>query len=430
MKKLITFLAVYFAAMTSLTSAPVNLVTNGNFETGIQGWYPFNNSGTHTFALDASNPLVGSNSVKISITNGTSTGAIEENWRLGSRWRMSLVKDGRYLVHFKARASKNLKLVSMFQQNFANWASWGYVEWNLTTEVQSFDVVLNNSYGVGGYWAFVFYYGHLSTGDQVWIDDIYIEELVNETTGVLTDGNVCNGDFETDISNHLGNISGWQKFSTLPADMVFSTDNSTNITGDKSFKATSTSAGTEGWHSQLIWNFCPVVGMKYSIEFKAKATNPVNISAEIIDDWVGGRNNSLGFANFNITTNLETFTYDYPNAVTQYDLYTFIFWLGNLPSGQSIWIDDVKLYQKSDGDVINDLRMGIYNNALIKTVGSQIVIEMPDTAVVNVYNMKGLRLLTRSLQKGENFINSDQGVFIVQILQNNQIVKSEKILIH
>jgi len=430
MKKLITFWVVCIATTTQLISAQVNLVTNGNFETGIQGWYPFNNSGTHTFALDASNPLIGSNSVKISITNGTSTGAIGENWRLGSRWRMSLVKQARYLVHFKARASKNIKLVSMFQQNFSPYTTWGYVEWDITTESQNFDVVLNNSVGVGGYWAFVFYYGHLTTGDQIWIDDVKIEELPNESSGLLTDGNICNGDFEADIPNDLGSLSGWRNVTFSPANISFSVDNTTPISGDKSFKATSTLAGTEGWHSQLIWNLCPVVGMKYSIEFKAKATNPVTISAEVIDDWAGGRNNPLGFANFNVTTNLQTFSYDYPDAVTQYDLYTFIFWLGNISAGQSLWIDDIKLYQKTNNGGTTELRMEDNVNTFIKAKEKQLYINISNPAVVNIYNMKGQSVLIRPLQTGENFIYIEKGLYVVQVLQDNQIVKSEKILIH
>lgn len=824
-----------------LSATSVNYVTNGQFETDTNGWYPFNNNGSQSFGLDAINPLDGNKSLFITITqSNSSSGNIADQWMLGTRWGMSTFKNGRYSVHFKAKASRSLKLVSMFQQNFPNWVSWGYVEWNLTTSVQDFNVTLDNNQAVGGYWAFCYYYGHLATGDKVWIDDIQITEISNGTgeltdgnvcngdfesnianlngsvqgwqtvlsdstikmsfaidsiqpisgsksikitnnrppyqfnildnvfgytgsnryaycptvikennishiwfcgnptsrqfvdniyymrinadgtktipisvlqpgasgkwddhhtcdpsvikgnfiynntnyqyamfylgcnvnyyyneigvafsnslstttwvkyptqivpktwttsgdyqinanqkawgvgqpsaisldqkglvllsytigdvngtrvawvqldlrnmtnfspktpqnmistglkkidnlqndytdntdlaldsvnnvmvmirpvqpnptdypnyisqtleidyipfsnflnstgswnsivritpditlfprnhnacierngygkitnwqypliyytvsnatptvqpiagqeaewsyniwrgvvqitevpngTGALTDGNVCNGDFEANIANINGSVKGWQVVNVPTANLTYGLETTTPISGTTSMKATAVAQGTVGWQSMIVWNFYPVMGMNYSIQFKAKATVPVTISAEIWDWWNNGnRYNNLGFQNFDISTTVQSFSYDFQNPVSIYFPFELNFWLGTLPAGQSIWIDDVRIYQTGTPDVANQLSLEKNENISVKSVKSDIFVNVKDISIVNIYNLNGQQIVNKAINVGESKIIVAKGIYIVQVLQNGIISKSTKVIV-
>lgn len=280
-------------SFTSIQLDGINLITNGKFEQNTIGWYPFQNDGTHEFTLDNINPIQGINCAKITITNGTSDGKISENWRQGVRYRLSIVKNATYSVKFKARASNDLKLVSIFQQNFSPYTYWGYTEWDLTTTVKEFNIIIKNMIaGVGGYWAFVFYYGHLATGTKIWIDDVQIEEIINPETNLLTDGNICNGDFETSTQNLGGEIYGWKTYlvdNTFK--MRFEIDSVEPINGKKSIKITnlmpptysfSNLQKTYGFDGQNRYAYCPTVIKENGISHLWFCGNPV--SGQFIDN--------------------------------------------------------------------------------------------------------------------------------------------------
>jgi hypothetical protein len=426
MRKIYVLLAAFLITLN--LSAALNLVTNGTFEESTDGWIQIENEGTHSLVLDGTLPMAGTKSASIAILTSTTTGLIEDSWKQGLGWRMSTVKDARYKVHFKARASKEISLISQFQQNFAPFAPFGEMEWTITTVAKDYEMIVTNEKGVGGNWAFFFYYGHLNVGDKLWIDDVVIEELVNETTNKLTDGNICNGDFEADVPNSGADLiaGGWRTFNADPAKTTFAIDNTTPISGTRSFKGTSITAGTAGWHSQIIWNFYPVVGQKYSIEFKAKATENVGIVVEGIDDWPE-RPNSMAFLNFDVTTALTTFKANFGVEATEYDNYTLIFWLGNLSAGKSIWLDDIKLYQ-------TNLQTGVKipfdddDNTSIRMQGNNIHVSSAKAGIVNIYNMQGQRIISRNIKAGDNLIPCKNGVYVAQVIVGNRVLKSAKVI--
>lgn len=426
MKKLYLLMT---AAFISISMSATNFVSNGTFETDTDGWYQIENDGTNSFVLDGLNPLMGVNSACITILTSTSTGLIDDSWKQGLKWRMSTIKNARYKVHFKARASKELQLVSMFQQNFAPYLSFGYTEWSLTTSAQDFDVEIVNDKGVGGDWAFDFYFGHLNVGDKIWIDDVKIEEIADPVSGKMTDGNICNGDFETDVANSGDALiaGGWRTYLVAPAVTNFQIDNASPISGLRSFKATCNAVGTDGWNSQLIWNFSPVVGQLYSLEFKAKASANVDIIVESIDDWPD-RNNSMAYLTYNLTTAVQTFTQDIPTAVTEYDNYTLIFWLGFAKLHQSIWIDDVKLHLTNTNTGVKML-YNEDNNIILKTLKNAISINTDKNAEVSIFNMKGQIVSKKQLAVGEEVIPCSNGIYVVQITNGTQILKSTKLIV-
>jgi len=423
-RKLLFFMALLVSI--NIISA-INFVSNGTFENDLDGWSQIENEGTHSFVSDATLPLGGSKSGLITILTSTTNGLIGDNYKQGLRWRMSTIRNATYKVRFKARASKEIQLVTMFQQNFAPYNGFGENEWTITTSAQNYEIDITNDKGVGGDWCFIFYYGHLAAGDKLWIDDVSIEETPNQTTTQLTDGNICNGDFEANIANSGADLiaGGWRTFNADPARTTFAIDNATPISGTKSFKGTAIQEGTAGWHSQIIWNFCPVVGQLYSLEFKAKASENVGIVVESIDDWPV-RDNAMCYLTYDITPSVQSFKADISTPVTEYDTYTLIFWLGNLKAGKSIWLDDIKLYLTNPNTgakyvVEDDMGMNI------KSLNESILIQSDKSASINVFDMKGRLILKQQLEKGENRFPCPKGIYVVQINSSNKILKSTKL---
>lgn len=423
-------LLLFVAMVISISmSVAVNFVSNGTFESDLEGWSQIENEGTHSFVSDANVPLGGTKSGLITILTSTTNGLIGDNYKQGLRWRMSAIKNATYKVRFKAKASKEIQLISIFQQNFAPYAGFGENEWTITTAAENYEMVVTNEMGVGGDWSFVFYYGHLAAGDKLWIDDISIEEIPNEITNKLSDGNICNGDFEVDIANSGTDLiaGGWRTFNADPAKTTFIIDSATPISGKKSFKGTATKEGTAGWHAQIIWNFCPVVGQLYTLEFKAKASENVGIVVESIDDWPV-RDNAMCYLTYDLTPSVQSFKTDIEIAVTEYDTYTLIFWLGNLKAGKSIWLDDIKLYQTN---TLSEVQLTFEDdpNTYVRTKENAISIGTTTPALVNIYNLQGKNIISQNVKSGENTIPCEKGIYIVQVIADNRIIKSLKVLL-
>lgn len=437
---LFTLLIVFSLGKTHATDI-VNYVSNSDFETGVAEWRPFNNVGTHTFTQETTSPINGTGSALITITDGSTDGSnLGESWRMGSRMLMSTFKNAKYKVELKARASADIYINVMMQQNFAPWTDFGNTALDITTSVKDFSFEISNDKGVGGVWAFVLYYGHLATGTKIWIDDVKITEIVADNATDLTDGNSCNGDFEADILNAGNNTKyGWEcNVSTISA--LFEIDNVDPINGANSMKVTnngtSASADGMGWQSQMVWMFTPLKGQKYSIEFKAKATNatadnPTMILAEVIDVWKdGNRYNALTAPiPFALTSDVQTFKADLPNEVTLTDEYTFMFWLGYLPVGESLWLDDIKIYQTTDNptDVIYELSDD--KNTTISGAVNAINIATTQKADAYIYTTNGALLNKIVIDEAETSVEVAKGIYIVQVISGSKIVKSSKVLV-
>ena len=56
---------------------------------------------------------------------------------------------------------------------------------------------------------------------------------------------------------------------------------------------------------------------------------------------------------------------------------------------------------------------------------------LPEKMIMNLYDLQGNKIITKRLYEGSNIINTESfpsGVYIVEIIERNRIVKSEKIV--
>jgi hypothetical protein len=425
---------LFFAVIISLSiSSQTNLVFNGNFESGTSGWMPksWPDQGTMLVEIDEWDPLSDAKSLAVTILTSPNNHIIEENfWKQNIRYRIPIIKGAKYKVSFKAMASDPCSIIGSFDQNFAPYSQVDQHTFNITSTTQNYEYTTEAFPAVVGTGSFAFYFGHLEAGTQIWLDDISITEV----TTPLTDGNLCNGGFESDEVNApyytAPLLYGWSKHMD-GATANYEIDETTPISGNKSMKITGVGTpASNGWKAQLIWVYSPVLGQQYMCEFKARSTANFVMTVESFDSWLeGGRKNDLFKSEFNITNETTTFKLDSATFVAnQNDSYFLAFWVGLLPDGASVWIDDIK-YNLYDASITNTQEVTNNTHTHIKSIDGNIVVDTEEKGVVKVYSTTGQLIRSVNIESGSYQIMMDKGIYIVQVIQDKNFVKSSKVIV-
>lgn len=432
MKKSFLLIAI-FAAISFNINAQTNFVTNGDFEDGTtNGWSSQSWEGSMTLNTDDSEPISGKKSLVVTIITSTGNHIITEDfWKQNINWRMPISKGAKYKVSFKAVASDPCSIIGSFDQNFAPFSMIAQHTFQLTTTPQTYEFTTDTFPTVIGCGNFTFFLGNLEAGTQIWLDDINITEV----TSPLTDGNICNGDFEEDVANdsYYGKplIYGWSEHMD-GATVNYEIDKTAPISGKQSIKITGVSGtpASDGWKAQLIWMFSPIIGKTYMIEFKAKSSADFKMAVEAWDDWNNNtRLNQLFWQEFNITSETKTFKLDNVSAASNvYNRYFLAFWLGLIPNGASVWIDDIKFYQRDAAtSTIQEVKES--NKVFVNNNHGNIEIDTPNEGDVNIYSATGQLIRHSKINAGINQITSNKGMYFVQVIEKGLIVKSVKIFV-
>lgn len=314
-----------------------NIVANGNFDIDNTGWTSADNMGVSVVDNVTDADFTG-NCLHVKVSEGSADRTvIADAWKMFTAYGVSFPKDAHYNVKFKAKASTAVQLQFMFQEGFADFAAWGVTNVDLTTSVQSFDLNIEVSHEVGGIWNFLFYYGHLQTDDEIWIDDVEITQIAGGT-------NIVGGDFETDIANFGSHVNGWGLVLDASVAANVTIDTESPISGTKSLMVESVTADpANAWKIHPKWWCYPVVGKRYWVTFKAKASTDIaGMVVEMVDDWPD-RQPALFFNTYDLTTEVQEFSFIGPPTATEFDKYNLNFWMANVPAGEKVWIDDVEL---------------------------------------------------------------------------------------
>jgi hypothetical protein len=406
---------------------------NFDFEDGTtNGWISKSWEGSMLMDIDEYDPLSGTKSLLVTILTSTGNHILNEDfWKQNIRYRTPIIKGAKYKISFKAMASDPCSIIGSFDQNFAPYKQIDHHTFNISTIPQTYEYTTDTFPEVVGAGSFAFYFGHLEAGTQIWLDDISITEV----TYPLTDGNICNGDFESDVANapyySAPQLYGWSKHLD-GATVNYEIDEVSPISGNKSMKITGVGTpASNPWKAQLIWVYSPVLGQQWMCEFKARSTANFVMTVESFDSWLeGGRNNNLFKSEFQITPEIKTYKLDAPTAVqNQHDSYFLAFWVGNLPDGASVWIDDVKFYKYDNNYTnINPIFDESNNIKIINNTGG-LLIETSNNADVYIYNYIGQLIKISKINTGFNHIAIDKGIYIVKVIENNTIIKRSKVVV-
>ena len=161
------------SAPSNLAVVTVNVVeklSNGGFEAGLEGWEfdDFDPGAVGNAAVDSTNPIAGSASVRLTVSKSTGTA-----WHLQLRQYFNMRQGLTYTVRFTARASAPLSLPNAIQQTASPYITYtsGAANVGTTAAAVKFSYVASVSMPV----EFEFNFGNINP-NTVWLDDISIEE--------------------------------------------------------------------------------------------------------------------------------------------------------------------------------------------------------------------------------------------------------------
>ena len=356
--------------LLSLNTFSINIVSNGDFETGTtfgsNHWTVTSTSpGVQTVGVDNNSLITGSNCLKVDVTTTAGASYIT---RLAVYQYLSIPKSSTYTVSFTAKASATCNIQSNLAQSFTGYnALTTSPIFNVTTSPQTFSYDITTTSVSTGLCKLSLFYGSAASGTTVYIDDVTIVEKT-----ALTNRNLCNGDFETTMSNSIYNPSsytyngltsgtpdatqnqlyyGWSldKLTASTADLTAAIGVD-GVSGTKSISLTSVGTATStATDAMLCWIFAGQKDKYYTVSFKARAsascTMAVGMSAV---SWTGSSCTYISAQTCNLTTSDQTITYTstLPFLQSADGRVVLQFQLGKLANGLSVTIDDVVLAVK------------------------------------------------------------------------------------
>lgn len=354
--------------LISLNMFSINIISNGDFELGTtlgsSYWVTTATSpGVQTVTIDNTGSMTGSNSLNATITT---TGGIST--RLGIYQYITIPKSSTYTVTFSAKASSSCTMQSLLSQSYNGFLNLTSSPiFNITTSKTTFTYDITTTSTSTGLCKLGFYYGSAATGTTIYIDDVTIVEKT-----ALTNRNLCNGDFETSMSNSIYNPSGYtyngltsgtpdatqnqlyygwslDKLTTSTAD-VTAAIGVDGVSGSKSITLTSVGTATSNvTDARLCWVFAGQYNKLYTVSFKARASAicTMGVAMNAIS-WTGSSCTYISSQTCNLTTSDNTYTYTstLPFLQSADGRVEMEFQLGKLANGLSVTIDDVVIAVK------------------------------------------------------------------------------------
>jgi hypothetical protein len=374
MKKLYLLVTILLFGFAEIFAG--NIISNGDFQLGsslaTSYWSESTSApGVQTVSIDNTSAITGStNSIKIVVTTTASPNPIT---RLGVYQGVSLPKSSTYTVTFKAKSSATTTIQSYLHKSFDNFSSLANSNsFTLNAGVEttcSFDITSSSM--TTGLCKLGFYYGLAPNGTTINIDDVTMVEK-----NPLTQFNLCNGDFETSMSNAIFSPTNYT-YNGLTTGTPNTTENQyyygwsliyltagtprasatletgTPLAGSQSIKITSTgTASATPNELQFAWVYGATLNKNYVVTFKAKASQDYTLNLTMAAwDWLTSASTAIAETSCDLKTFTQTFSYvtsaSYlSDAATVGTRNVLRFLLGTLPNGVSVYIDDVVVMEK------------------------------------------------------------------------------------
>jgi hypothetical protein len=270
---LIYFLALIFIA--GYASAQEKIL-NGNFENAdISMWaITANSPGVATLERSAVSPISGTNSLHVTITT---PGATKYDLQLVQTF--GVLKNKKYVITFKARASAAVTITTYMQQNHDPYGTITSKDNSLTTTAQAFkDSVNNYDIGTDPDAKLTIWLGLVPAGTELWFDDVSVMEsnAPVQEVGLKAPGTeiIVNGKFESGTTPWVTELGG-------TGAATYTLDTASAIQGVQSAHIKVTNAGVNDYDVQFKQPLQVKKGKRYFIMYKARASKDMVIKAGI-----------------------------------------------------------------------------------------------------------------------------------------------------
>ena len=275
-----------------------NILKNGDFTNGIDGW---SSSGGTVLAAD----------------NGALHADFNESWGFINAGTYNLKANTEYKLTFKAKAingggvtpkmNKSDWSGTVVQQGMEFTAEWAAYEWTFTTDDNT-SLMLFFQSGCPA-----------DAGQEVWLDDVVLVEVIAEPEAPVVENILNNGDF-TD------GIDGWSSSGGT----VLAADNGA-LHADFN----------ESWGFINAGTYNLKANTEYKLTFKAKAINGGGVTPKMNkSDWSG----TVVQEGMNFTEEWAAYEWTF---TTGSDTSLMLFFQSgcSADAGQEVWLDDVVLYE-------------------------------------------------------------------------------------
>lgn len=305
-----------------------NIILNPGFDDGLTNWLVDKAGGVFDEKVVA-NGINGNSYYVLCTTTSTNY------WDHQLRWLFPVPKCGRYKVSFKVKAKSacilnfeiqdNSSIIPIIRKTFSAGPSASTVSF-ITQDVPTTSTLYTMNIA----------YGNLVSGNELWIDDVVVEELTNLCVGnYITNGNL------TDGSNGWIYKTGLRFLGKMDVDSV------NRINYNPTLHCKVTIPSTFFTDAMIKWSTQIPSGAKYVLEFSAKSTTGM----DIVPRLMYGAAVFSALPQARISGDVSTYRYIFPEVTTA-GPYTVEIDYGKSAAGSEVWMNNFSL-RRCTGDCTN-----------------------------------------------------------------------------
>ncbi len=318
-------ISVYERAGPGVLNIEGELLENGDFSDGLEGWSAnFNEGGVGSY--DAS-----SGELLVDITNGGT-----DDWHVQlSQSPLLIKKNQNYTVSFYARADAlNRSIKVLVGEVGDDYTAYGIEEYNLTTIMTYYEFTFTMTEDTDPLASFQINMGGNATSVNIFLDDISVYSYAEIVEGELLE----NGDFSDGLEGWSANFNegGVGSYDASSGELLVDITN----------------GGTDDWHVQLSQSPLKIrKGENYTVSFYARA-DALNRSIKVLVGEVGDDYTPYGIEEYNLTTTMTYYEFTFTMTENTDDAASFQINMGGNATSVNIFLDDIGVYSYAEPEVI------------------------------------------------------------------------------
>jgi arabinan endo-1,5-alpha-L-arabinosidase len=305
-----------------------NIILNSTFDSGLTHWVLDKNGGSFTEQI-VTDGINGNSFYAKSFTPASSY------WLQQLRWLFPVAKCARYKVSFKAKASAACILNFEIQDNSST-VPIIRTTFKVGTTASTISFITQDVPTTSTLYSMNIAYGTLAAGNEIWIDDVTLEETTDQCNGnYITNGNLTDG------------INGWSTKTSGRFYGKMAIDSINRINSHPTIYCKVTTP-TSSWTDALFkWSTHLHSGAKYVLEFSAKSASGLDIVPRLLN----GTTVFSALEQTKIIGDVTNYQFVFPEITTA-AVYTLEIDFGKSAAGSEAWLNNFSL-SRCSGDCNN-----------------------------------------------------------------------------